>query len=359
MAQYKPFHIGGVQCFKRGKYWRVRYSTPDGRIDQSLKVTNRKVAEQKVRAIDDLLESGDYATLNTQRSFQGMTFGALLDDFRANFTGWSTNTWRGYGGTLARLEAEFGERKLAGITARDCESFLARLHDQDGRTVATTNRYLAALKTLWKTALRWGYTAHNPVDKITIKREQTKIPEPLTEEELERLVAHLPPYAQPIVIVAAYTGLRREELFSLEWRDVDLQHKLLRVRISKNDDFRIVPLLNEANQALTALKTTQSGEKVRTLRVFPFVDIKKSLAKASQQAGIGHVHLHRFRHTFATLAHERGFEMMDIMKMLGHRSPQMVMRYLRVRDSHLLSKAEQINSRQSQPPAHSVFALKE
>ena len=53
---------------------------------------------------------------------------------------------------LRNLESEFGEVLLSGITPRAIDRYLSRRRREDGITTATCNRYLAALKTLFKQA---------------------------------------------------------------------------------------------------------------------------------------------------------------------------------------------------------------
>ncbi len=52
---------------------------------------------------------------------------------------------------LRKLAEEFGDHPLDSITTRQIERYLTRRRNIDGITTATTNRYLATLKTLFKT----------------------------------------------------------------------------------------------------------------------------------------------------------------------------------------------------------------
>ena len=61
------------------------------------------------------------------------------------------------------------------------------------------------------------------------------------------------------------------------------------------------------------------------LKILPHADIKKSLHTAGTTAGIGHVHMHMLRHTFATLMRDEGVPLDRIMEALGHSSMDMVL----------------------------------
>ena len=61
----------------------------------------------------------------------------------------------------------------------------------------------------------------NPAEPIKLSREQSHVPEALHEEELERLLAELPTYAQVLATFAADTGMRRSEMARLQGKDLD------------------------------------------------------------------------------------------------------------------------------------------
>ena len=81
----------------------------------------------------------------------------------------------------------------------------------------------------------------------------------LGEPEIQRLVAAAPPDLKPVVLILADTGLRRGELLSLEWRDVDLARGTVLVRKSKTGRGREVPLTARARQAFEEVRAARTG----------------------------------------------------------------------------------------------------
>ena len=268
--------------------------------------SNLQVAEKEARRIDDLLQRREYGLLEDGHNNQRTTFAGLMEEFRANYTNWGPETWRSTGSTLKKLDQEFGALLLTAITSRRIETYIARRRDQDGVTDSTNNRYLAVLKTMFKMALRWGYLGHNPAAGIRAVKEQGKIPEALTDDPLEQLLVALPERIRLIVTIAADTGMRKGELRRLRWDDVVLAERSIRVQESKNYAFRVIPMTHRVYGILVGLWNERTGEKVRNIQVLPFVDIKISLHKAGINTGIGHVHMHMLRHTFATRLRDRG-----------------------------------------------------
>ena len=109
---------------------------------------------------------------------------------------------------LRNVKAEFGEVLLTEITPRTIDRYLSRRRREDGISIATCNRYLAALKTLFKQARIWGYVEDLPTDALQMQKEASKVPEALTDEELDRLLQHCPESLYTVVAVAADTGMR-------------------------------------------------------------------------------------------------------------------------------------------------------
>ena len=93
---------------------------------------------------------------------------------------------------LRKLDEEFGVQTLDSITTRQIERYLTRRRNVDGIATATTNRYLATLKTLFKTACNWDSVTDNPASRLAMLKEQSRVPEGLTDSELDALIAQCP-----------------------------------------------------------------------------------------------------------------------------------------------------------------------
>ena len=128
------------------------------------------------------------------------------------------------------------------------------------------------------------------------------MPDALTEEELNALIAECPEHTRRLVIVAD-TVMRRSELQRLTWEDVDFEMGAITVRKSKNKNFRVIPMTRRVRDLLLHLRDDPSSDEALVL---PVGDVKRSLHTAGVRAGIGHVHLHMLRHTTATRLRDRG-----------------------------------------------------
>ena len=269
------------------------------------------------------------------------TFGQFLAEFRTDFGGWSSNTWRGLSGMLRKLDEEFGDRPLESITPRQIDRYLTRRRSVDGVTTSTTNRYLATLKTLFKTARNWDYITDDPTSRVTMLKEQSRVPDALSDSELESLIVECRERTRQVVILAADTGMRRSEIQRLTWRDVDFEAGTVIVRQSKNKDYRVIPMTDRLRSMLAHLKPELAQPDQSVLA---FGDIKRSLHSAGVRAQIGHVHLHKLRHTFATRLRDRGVPLDRIMELMGHKSMEMALRYAKARPQQLVEAIAALNT---------------
>jgi integrase len=140
------------------------------------------------------------------------------------------------------LKQHFGKRQLRGITHSDIRAFRAeRLSTKTKagrqRSVAAVNRELEKLRRLLNIAEREGWILRNPMrggDPLISIADERKRERILTRDEELRLLnacenryrSHL----RPILICALDTGMRRGEILSLKWSDVDFEERVLTIR---------------------------------------------------------------------------------------------------------------------------------
>ncbi len=198
--------------------------------------------------------------------------------------------------SVKRLRQVFGRRVISDITRRDVERYFAgRSTDMVGKgelrhpvTPATLNRELCCLKNMLRKAVDWGYLASNPAGDVKQSRESPPEFDYLTEDEIDRLLEGCgSPQLRAIVTVAVHTGMRRGEIFGLEWRDVAFdkgENGLITVRKPKNDDTRYIPMNQAVREALSGYPKRIVAGKLCPW-VFsgatgsPLTDVKKGFAK--------------------------------------------------------------------------------
>ena len=153
------------------------------------------------------------------------------------------------------------------------------------------------------------------------------------------------------VVLALTTGARQAEIMGLRFGKIDFSRKVIALHETKNGERRALPLVGEAFALL------QARARVRTLnddRVFPptararkaeRLDLRQPWESALQAARIENFHWHDLRHTAASYLAMSGVSLVEIAKVLGHRTLQMVARYSHLSDGHIVATGQRLADR--------------
>ena len=346
MKDASPFDIEGlVKGYLRGDAWHCAFYTPAGRHRKKLSTRNKRQAERRAREIADLLQREDWevlATLDWRPKPAANTFATFVrEEFLPNYCSWGQSTRKHEESRLRILCEQFGALPLAAVTASAIKTWLAKKQAQ-GLSVASCNRYLSNLKSIYKSAVTYGFCPTNPAAAVATQKEPVKTRDVLDDDEFERLLAELPEYARRIVLAAAETGMRAGEIRRLTWADVDLEAGELRVVEAKNKEFRIIPFTESLRATLEEMRTEVTPHPMAP--VFGSMNIKKGLQAALKRAGTEkHITLHSFRHQFATRALEAGISSFHLQAIGGWKSPTMLQRYGKVRNKALHEQMAKLN----------------
>ena len=148
-------------------------------------------------------------------------------------------------------------------------------------------------------------------------------------------------HLKPIVILALNTGLRRGEIFNLQRRDVDLNHRLLTIRgeNAKSGHTRVVPLNSEAHSVIRNWMADQGDQD--SIYLFPspktgvrLVTIKTAWRDLMRLARLREFRFHDLRHTFASNLAMRGADLYSIKELLGHADVTTTQRYAHLAPEH-------------------------
>jgi integrase len=141
-----------------------------------------------------------------------------------------------------------------------------------------------------------------------------------------------------MVLLSINTGLRRGEIFTLRWNNVDLDRALLTIEGSyaKSGKTRHVPLNTEALNVLTLWKNQSVSKDL----VFPnkdglpFDSLKKSWGALLEMAEITNFRWHDLRHHFASKLVMASVDLNTVRELLGHADLTMTLRYAHLAPEH-------------------------
>ncbi len=138
-----------------------------------------------------------------------------------------------------------------------------------------------------------------------------------------------------IVIFALNTGLRRGEIFDLQWFDIDLNRSMIQIRESKSNKKRVVPINATIWTLLNGLARTSEYVFPSPKTGVRLNQIKRSFRRAVDKAGLQDFRFHDLRHTAATRMAEAGANAFTLMRILGHSDIRMTARYTHTTDAAL------------------------
>ena len=280
----------------------------------------------------------------------------LVEDYLAYLLlerGLTNNSIEAYGNDVSHL-ADFLREKRVGIRevkADHLHEFLTTLHEL-GISPRSQARILSGIKSFFRYLIIEGYLDTNPSEFIEAPHLERELPDVLSIEEIDAMIASLPPDKEEslrnnAIIETLYgSGLRVSELIEARISRLDLNEGLLIVE-GKGRKQRLVPispvaagLLREWLQQRSSMKIHPEGEDIIFLnrrgkpltRVMIFYIIKELAGLAGIKKNVSP---HTLRHSFATHLLEGGANLRAIQEMLGHESIATTELYLHLDRSRL------------------------
>ncbi len=300
------------------------------RIQKSLETSDRKLAKAIEAKVKTEIVEGTYFEKLIGRN---KTFKDMMDKFMEEHAPKvSYSMQKSYSSYLKHLMSFF-KSGLITITPKEISKYKV-LRKGEGAMPATTNRELAMLSKAFNLAVNeWEWLKDNPVSRVPKEKENNKRDRWLTQDDECRLIKHCPAWLGDIVVFALNTGLRQDELLSLQWSRVSFERKDVLIDKTKSGKPRAVPL----NQIAINILNQRSKAKIRTIKdlVFPTFNgtkilpsnLRRAFYEALRKAGIENFKFHDLRHTFATRLVQRETDIYMISKLLGHEDIRMTQRY--------------------------------
>src|SRR5215218_5609895 len=232
-------------------------------------------------------------------------------------------------------------------------SFLAAL-TRSGLGKRSQGRALSAVRSLFRFACREGTLEANPAQGVKTPKAPKTLPRHLRPGEVESLIeapegdGPLIPRDRAILELLYAAGLRVSELVGLDWPDVDLSARMVRV-MGKGSKERMVPFGRPAADALrrwlerweTVRAAGDDGQPVflnrRGTRLSDR-DVRRVIDRWVDAAAVARgVHPQTLRHTFATHLLEGGADLRAIQELLGHSSLSTTQKYTHLEVERLLA----------------------
>lgn len=241
------------------------------------------------------------------------------------------------------IKPALGEYKLCLLDNRACEMF----RDMLGKELSpkSVRDVLTVLKAIIQYVTSTVPSFSNKVEIVFPKQERQEM-RVLSVEEQKRFIGSLMENLTPCnfgILLALMTGMRIGEVCALQWRDVSIKDRIIKV----HSTMQRLKCFDETSQRKTSV-VVGSPKSEKSIRVIPIIcemailceqmnphnpdayiltgdktfieprTLQYRLKRVTDVCGIEGVHFHTLRHTFATRCVEVGFEIKSLSEILGH-----------------------------------------
>jgi len=352
---------GMGRIFKRGSVWWIAFYHRGREIREStVTLKPPQGAESESQAQKCLkrrlteIHSGRFIPDEEKLTFEEMVKD-LENDYHVN----SRRSLSTVLNHVRHLREFFGLDRAIDITPDRVRAYqVHRLEEKASH--ATVNREVACLGRMLTLALNAGKLSRRP-------RLQMLEGERVRQGFLEHgdflvLLSKLPDHLKPVVEFLYLSGWRKGEVLKLEWRDADLQGRVIRLRIenSKNKERRVLPLAGRLWEII------QDRARERRLDC-PYVfhhngqkigEFRKSWKTACKLSGLNGVIVHDLRRCAARNLSRAGVPESVAMEITGHKTRSMYRRYRIVDERDLREATERLQAHlQEQPKAPVVMPI--
>jgi integrase len=242
------------------------------------------------------------------------------------------------------LEAPFGRKEPRDIIQMDVDRLRIKL--LKSKAPQTVKHVLVLLKRIANFGVKKGLSAglQFTIEMPRLNNEKT---EDLTPDELSRLLEAIEKancvQAANLMRMALFSGMRRGELFRLQWADLDFERGFIHLRDTKGGKDQTIPMNAEARKILEGHERTGSAFVFPGRKGKQRVDIHRTTSRIKNAAGLSKDFrpLHGLRHVYASMLASSGkVDMYTLQKLMTHKSPQMTQRYAHLRDESLRAASE-------------------
>jgi integrase len=347
---------GFGSIYKRGSTWWIRYSHHGHEFRESSGSDDERVAfkllKQRLRQTggthfvgpaEERLKFDDLAEM-------------LLTDYEVN----GRRSLDKLNCRMKHLSSYFGLVRAVDITADRVQHYVVE-RQQEGAKSATINRELAALKRAFALAVKaskLGYAPH-----IALLEEQNARQGFVDHDQFLPLREQLPEHLRDPISFLYLSGWRVSEMRLLEWKDVDLSGRIVRLRpeLSKNKRGRVLPLMGELAEIIDRARAERRLDCPfvfhRSSR--PLKDFRSAWLAACKKAGLSPLLVHDLRRTAVRNFVRAGISEKVAMELTGHKTRSVFDRYNIVSESDLRSAVDRVGQYlDKRPLQQTVIPLK-
>lgn len=240
--------------------------------------------------------------------------------------------------------ARWYDGSLLDVSKQDVERWIGEMQAR-GLKANTVNSRFTALRAFYRWALEEGEVEAKPTERITVRRGDDVAPDVLSPAQITALLKACEGTGfdqrrdLALIRLMLATGLRVTETIDLRLADLDLPNRIAAVRDGKGGHSRVVRLDADTAASLDRYKRVRARHKAAGAPalwlgkrgLLTAAGVSSLLDRRGHQAGVGHIHPHQLRHTWASRWLAAGGEEGDLQQLGGWQSAVVMRRYGRAR----------------------------
>ena len=350
---------------KRGDSYQIRvsvgYDTKGNHKEQAMTwkpepgMTQRQIEKELNRQAVMFEESVNHGFKTSAMKFQ-----ELAEEWFENYAknALRSTTYERMLQLTHRVYPAIGHLRIDKITARHLQGFVNSLakegaNEKTGKPLApkTIRHNLSFISDVFSYAVRMELISDNPCSKVVIPKGEVKEKQIYSQEEMELLLTRImdePVKYKAFFFLIAYSGFRRSEMLSLEWKDIDFQTGVIHIQRTSNytktngiytdttkteSSVRFVKVPMEVIDVLLLYKEEQDEERIKlgskwhdTDRLFVKYDGQPmnpqtpygGLKEFCEKNDFPFYGIHQFRHLHTSLLIGAGIDPTTVSSILGH-----------------------------------------
>lgn len=350
---------------KRGDSYQIRvsvgYDTKRNHKEQAMTwkpepgMTQRQIEKELNRQAVMFEESVNHGFKTSAMKFQ-----ELAEEWFENYAknALRSTTYERMLQLTHRVYPAIGHLRIDKITARHLQGFVNSLakegaNEKTGKPLApkTIRHNLSFISDVFSYAVRMELISDNPCSKVVIPKGEVKEKQIYSQEEMELLLTRImdePVKYKAFFFLIAYSGFRRSEMLSLEWKDIDFQTGVIHIQRTSNytktngiytdttkteSSVRFVKVPMEVIDVLLLYKEEQDEERIKlgskwhdTDRLFVKYDGQPMnpqtpygwLKEFCEKNDFPFYGIHQFRHLHTSLLIGAGIDPTTVSSILGH-----------------------------------------
>ena len=243
------------------------------------------------------------------------------------------------------------------ITTPTIRKYLAYLKNEKEYKNQTMRRKIHSLSSFFNFLMEQEYIEKNPILPIKAPKKEENIPIYLGKGEVELLINTAMRHGKEnslrdkcFIKTLAFSGMRRQELLSLNWDDIDFGRSVIKIREGKGKKERLIPMIESLSTDLwaylqTRLPLTNQAVFISStgnrLTPSPAQNIFRKHLKKAGLDGKGYT-IHKLRHSYASLLVQNDVDLLSVQKLLGHSDLNTTKVYTHINTNYLKQQVDKL-----------------